>query len=384
MTRLRAAVDGWQRFWFEPESTATIAIVRIAFGAVTTLWFATLIPTLLVFFGPDGMLLARPQLAPWTWTLLTLASGRPVLLVVLWLLALLSAVALTVGYRTRLAALLVFVGLMSFTRQMPLAINGGDMLMRTLSFYIVLAPAGAALSVDRWRKARNRFWECPVSAPWVLRLMQIQLSVVYLSTVWEKTAGASWRDGTALSYALRLVDLQRFAAPSFVTDSVWFMQLMTFGALGLELAIGVLVWNRVARPWVLGLGVLLHLSINVAIAVGFFSLTILTLYLAFLSPHASERLVGDVRDRVTGRRPARSRQGRVAHGVGHERSGRGVVPKRRVPKMREPVGDAPPDRGPEGADAARLAPTSGRPEQPAEQGERGGRQGAARAASPAP
>ena len=50
--------------------------------------------------------------------------------------------------------------------------------------------------------------------------MQIQLSVIYLSTVWGKLQGDLWRNGTAVSYALRIDDIQRFPTPGFLTDSV--------------------------------------------------------------------------------------------------------------------------------------------------------------------
>ena len=60
-------------------------------------------------------------------------------------------------------------------------------------------------------------------------------------------------------------------------------------------ALAILVWNRKLRPWVLGVGVVLHLGISYGLRVGFFSLGILTLYLAFLTPAAAERIVGFLR-----------------------------------------------------------------------------------------
>ena len=43
--------------------------------------------------------------------------------------------------------------------------------------------------------------------------MQIQLSILYLSGLWVKLQGTTWNDGTAVSYAMRITDLRRFAAP---------------------------------------------------------------------------------------------------------------------------------------------------------------------------
>jgi hypothetical protein len=62
------------------------------------------------------------------------------------------------------------------------------------------------------------------------------------------------------------------------------INVATWGALTVELAIGVLVWNRRLRPWLLLAGVLMHGSIMVMMAVGFFTPAMLVLYLAFVSP----------------------------------------------------------------------------------------------------
>ena len=176
--------------------------------------------------------------------------------------------------------------------------------MRNLTFYFLFAPAGEALSVDRWRRARDRFWEFPLRAPWALRLMQIQLSVVYFATLWGKLQGDLWRDGSAVSYALRVGDIHRFPTPGFVTDSVVLTELLTFGTLLLELSLAIFIWNRVLRPWVLALGVLLHLSIGFSIMVGFFTMLMLTTYLAFVPPETARNLV------LSGRRLWRTRGAR--------------------------------------------------------------------------
>ena len=160
--------------------------------------------------------------------------------------------------------------------------------------------------MDRWRRARDQFWEFPLRAPWALRLMQIQLSVIYFATLWGKLQGDLWRNGTAVSYALRVHDIHRFPTPGFVTDSVVLTELLTFGTLLLELCLAVLIWNRVLRPWVLALGVLLHLSIGFSIMVGFFTMLMLTTYLAFVPPETARSLVLSARDRWRRRRRPRA------------------------------------------------------------------------------
>ena len=202
-----------------------------------------------------------------------------------------ASIALTLGLYSRVAALVVFVGVVSFQQRNSLIDNSGDLLIRNLAFFCVLAPTGVALSVDRLRRSRETFWEFPARAPWVLRLVQIELSVGYLSAVWHKVQGAAWRDGTAVAYALRMSDLQRMAAPEVVARSVVLTEALTFGTLALELALGVLVWNRAARPWVMSLGIVMHVMIDSVLVVGFFTFAMLVAYLAFLAPATARRWI---------------------------------------------------------------------------------------------
>jgi hypothetical protein len=73
--------------------------------------------------------------------------------------------------------------------------------------------------------------------------------------------------------------------------------VMSYWTLAVELMIGILVWNKAARPVVLLLAVGLHLGIDMTLRIGFFSAAILTAYLVFLSPAAASAAVLAVRDR---------------------------------------------------------------------------------------
>jgi hypothetical protein len=296
---------GWQRFWFEPQETSSLALFRIAFGLLSIAWTATLGPNLFAFFGPHGIAPQPTGGGPGSWGVLDIWTA-PGMVVALFVVTLLASVALTLGLFTRIAAVVVWLGIVSFEQRNGLIGNSGDGLVRNLAFLLVLAPSGAALSLDRLRTARDRFWEFPARAPWALRLIQIQISVGYLSAVWHKSGNQLWRDGTAVSYALRIQDIDRAASPAFITHSVLLTELLTYGTLALELALGVLVWNRALRPWVLLLGITLHLSIDVSLLVGFFSLAMLAAYLTFVPAQTAARVVLGVRDRLRRlrRRPA--------------------------------------------------------------------------------
>lgn len=324
---MKRATDAWERFFFKPEPTSTLALVRIAVGLLSFGWALSLLPDLFDFFSADGIVPEQPVgQGKGVWGLLGIFESDAALVVV-YLALLAGSILLTAGLFTRLAAAVVFLALLAFARRNSLVFNSGDGLLRNLAFFLALAPAGASLSLDRLRRARDRFWEFPERAPWALRLIQIQVSILYLSTVWQKVRGINWNDGTAVSYALRIEDLERFPLPWQVINSVQIANLATFGTLAAELSLGILIWNRVLRPYVIGLGVGMHLSIDYSIRVGFFSYAILASYLAFLSPSRASRVILGARDRIaerSGRQPTAARRRKaVASGrQGHPKGGR--------------------------------------------------------------
>ena len=295
-------MKAWQRFWFAPQSTTALAIFRIVFGLVILWWALTLAPDVGTWFGPHGLFPYQPS-GRWYVTVLGTHPSEAYV-VTMYVLLIVAALCLTIGFGTRIAAVLVWLLVMSFDRRNPLILNAGDDLVRIDAFLLMLTPSGAALSVDRWLRHRDDFWTAPKRALWGVRLIQLQISAMYLFAVWAKVRGDDWNNGTAVSYALQMHDIQRFAAPSPFVHNIWLVNLQTFATLALELSLALFVWNRRARPWVLLLGVVLHLNIEIGILVGFFSIIVITSYLAFLSPEAADRLVANIRRAVRRRRTA--------------------------------------------------------------------------------
>ena len=135
-------------------------------------------------------------------------------------------------------------------------------------------------------------------------MLQVQLSLVYLSTVNAKLAGDSWREGTAVSYALRYEDMLIVPPPDWLTSNALLMNVATWGTLALELAIGILVWVKPLRRWVLVAGLLMHSTIMVTIGVGFFTPAMFVLYLAFVPPDTVRRLPTTIRRHIATARSA--------------------------------------------------------------------------------
>jgi hypothetical protein len=124
----------------------------------------------------------------------------------------------------------------------------------------------------------------------------VQLSLIYLASAQAKLNGNAWPQGTAVSYALRLPDMLLLPTPHWFTTSAVLMNAVTWGTLAIELSVGILVWNKRLRPWVLAAGVVMHTMIMITITVGFFTLAVFILYLAFVPPEIVERLPRSAKD----------------------------------------------------------------------------------------
>lgn len=297
----RPLISAWNSFWFDPVSTSTLAVFRIAFGLVAFAWSVSLVPDATSFFSKNGILPDQPDfpgVLGGAWGLLGVfpSKGAMIALVVLSIVA---SLCLMLGLFSQLAAAVVFLAVMSFERRNPFVFNSGDVLVRLLAFYLIFAPGSASLSLERFVRNRKDFWTFPARAPWAIRLIQIQFSVVYLIAVWTKVRGTTWNAGTAVSMALRITDVARLPVPSFVTHSALISNIFTFGTLALELSLAILVWNRKLRPWVLLAGLSLHLGIEYSIRVGFYGLAITSMYLVWVPPERMDAIVLAVRRRFS-------------------------------------------------------------------------------------
>lgn len=116
--RLETINEAWERFWFAPVSTSTLGVVRIAFGLVMTAWTLSLLPQLMSMFGDEGVVPEQPADGEGVWGLLAIEGGDAAV-IGLFVVLLVASVCLLVGFWTRIAALLVFLGILSFERRNP-------------------------------------------------------------------------------------------------------------------------------------------------------------------------------------------------------------------------------------------------------------------------
>jgi hypothetical protein len=208
------------------------------------------------------------------------------------LLACYACMAVGVGTRVTVPATFLASCALVWWNWLPL--SGAQALLHDLIFCVMFADSGAVWSFDAWRRTGRRGATPPALQPiWPLRLVQYQLSLLYLSTALWKLANPEWRSGLALHYVLNGATYRR--TPWLLPAELFAgTVLLTYFTLFWELTFPVLIWSRL-RPVVLWCGVALHVGMWVTMEVGVFSPTILAAYVAFLDPWQTDARVTGVR-----------------------------------------------------------------------------------------
>ena len=292
---LRRLRELWDDFFFTPQSPLPIALFRILYGICVSATILLLHGDWLNWYGVHAWvsLPAMRQVEQGTRiNLFTVMPQDDRWIAAFFWLFLACALLLTVGLWTRLSSVAVFLCLTSIHQRNLLILHGGDAFLRIVGFFLIFAPAGAALSLDRLIRVRRGLEgpEIKPRAPWAQRMIQIELSLLYLTSFWWKMKGHTWLDGTALYYVTHLHSIARFPLPRWI-QSAAILRIGSWFTLALEFSLGVLIWFRRFRYPVLLLGLLFHLSIEYALNLPMFSWDILTVYILFVDPSDLSDLV---------------------------------------------------------------------------------------------
>ncbi|MGZ3433500.1 MAG: HTTM domain-containing protein, partial [Isosphaeraceae bacterium] len=201
MNPLRA----WNRFWFGPISARPLGVFRIIFGILVLAHLAFISVELDYWYTDAGLLQgdqARVVAGPLRYSPLLWVQDPVSVRCVVGVVAAV-AVAFVLGWRTRIMGVLLYLGVLSLYHRNISSNCGPDQLMTIVSFYMMLSPCGAALSLDARRVSQRRGTVAePLIVPWAQRLLQIQLCLIYLASAAFKCHGSAWLGGTAIHFIL--------------------------------------------------------------------------------------------------------------------------------------------------------------------------------------
>ncbi len=280
----------WDQFWFTPTDPATLCAIRVVTGFLLLWTHLVWTLDLSAFFGPEGWLpadlhgpLHAERFAFSYFDYINAAWLR-------WSIHIVNLVVfslLMIGLFSRFAAVWSFVAAVNYAVHVsPGAFFGLDKINVLLVMYLMLGPCGARYSVDRLRQLRKGSGEeAPPSAMANLsiRLIQLHLCVIYFFAGLGKLQGVRWWDGTAIWFGVANVEYRSLDMTG-MASCLWLVDFLTHATVLWELLYCCLVWNRLARPWVLLTALGMHGFIGLAMGLPEFALAMLVANGAFLSP----------------------------------------------------------------------------------------------------
>ena len=276
-------IQDWNEFWFRPHDLLTPAVFRIALGLIILIKLLLLFPFINDLFSEQGMYpLALSQ--KFVWPRLCLFDYLPLdIAPVFFTVMLIITVLFTCGLFTRVMSLLMYIGLVSIEYRNPLPFNSGDRIMLIFLFFGMFASWGETLSLDRWiAKRQGLVQQGKILGPfWATRMMQIQVCMMYFWSTYQKLQSVYWNNGEMMYWVLRNFGRTRFPLPSFFSENMIAVNLLTYFALAVEGLFPFLVWSKRTRKYIIPAGILMHLGIEWSMNIQIFEIVVLASYLLF-------------------------------------------------------------------------------------------------------
>lgn len=287
MISLKNITDCWNEFFFKERPTEGMALFRIIWFGLIFAYYLLDIVNIKDFYGPEAIVslsTSRSQFSQPHLNLFNLFHPQYEVAQGLFALYGIALFFSFLGLFTKLSITLAFIFMTSIHQRDIWLLSSAEVLMRTITLYLIFSPCGHSLSLDSWLgRYHTDFKKKKVWPLWTWRLIQIQLSVVYLWTFWHKLKGETWFEGSAVYYATRLESMTNFSIP-FIMNSMTMMKLASWGTLLLEFALGALIWIKEFRKPLIYAGIAFHLGIEFFMSIPFFELFMISLLINFFTP----------------------------------------------------------------------------------------------------
>lgn len=275
----RTLLTNWTRFWFFPRQALGLHLIRILFGILVLCWLLPLAGYLGDFFGFDGWFdkVAFAEVGEaWdrhSWSLHYLVADNPALLTTFYWVSIAVVVVFTLGFFTRITAVLTWLVVISFTSN-PLIETDTDVFFRLFAFYLMLG----YLLID-WLRSTLPLpvklfspWNHSVlalgkaadsgsyssAATMTLRLMQVHFALAIVIMGLHKLQIAEWWAGVsywfpmhrAAETSLETINDLRTRAVSYLN---W-MSLASYLVLAWQISFPTFAWRTGLCRWILLIG----------------------------------------------------------------------------------------------------------------------------------
>lgn len=287
MTSLIVSLDRvYDRFLFRSCSPLTCVLVRVSYAALLIVYVGVWMLDGTKWFSDAGVMRAETAgllMEPPLESIFQWIPTTPWVIHVCLAILMLQSVCLLLGVYSRFQAVCIFVWLVSFQSRNPLILDGEDTVFRVFAFCLVFMPTDYAWSLGRRWQGSSLTSIDAVSQAWGLRLMQLQMVLIYLSAAWSKFLGETWRDGSAMFYVYQMDDLfGRGPLPLSLLENEFMVRAATWSVLFVELVLPIALCFRRTRPIAICVGIVLHLSMEYAMNLFLFQWVMIVGLLSFV------------------------------------------------------------------------------------------------------
>jgi hypothetical protein len=286
MITLEALTTAWNYFFFYPESSCTVAFFRLLLGFLCFMNFALYLPKAKEYLGIDGYFNIKDfyntNFYKNKFTLFRYLPDNNETIYVFLGIMLIFSLFMSAGLFTRFSSLMVFLGLISIGHRNSSVCSAADAILRIFSLLMIFSRGGESLSLDCYLAGKNLMTD--EGAPWVQRLMQIQVSIIYFySAITKLNHGELWRKGVANYYIMHnRAHAHNIIPKAWITKP--FVQIITYGALIVEFLTSTTIWIKEFKYLSIVTGLALHLCIEMCLRIQLFGYVMMALLTLFIEP----------------------------------------------------------------------------------------------------
>jgi hypothetical protein len=268
-------------FSVSPDYLYTVALFRIGIGLILFFEGLDLVKNGWRFYSDSGFfplstysLLVKSK----RFSLFFLMRNRAQVTSI-FALNLVASLSLAIGFLVPLSSLIVLGVLVSRRNRNPFVTSQGHSVATLMLIYLIFSRSGELYSLDS-------YFGLPVigtTAAWPLRLMQIQMSIIYYMAFVHKTRNEAWVSGTVLFHVFDNTLPRRTwpPTPSFVETYIG-SAILGWITIATQFALAFGLWIDEIRYPLIAIGALMHLSMELYLGIRLFQYIMVLGLLTFI------------------------------------------------------------------------------------------------------
>ncbi len=272
----------------------SLALLRIGLALVILTDLFTRMGDLVAHYTDAGVL-PRPvatEILPDGYWSLHLVSGQAWVQALIFLVAVVLALALLVGYKTRLVTIASWAMIISLHNRNPALIFAADDVLRAVMFWAMFLPLGARYSIDSALNTAAQDLPKRCFSVATVALMVQQCYIYMFSAFFKTTSSTWWPEGSAVNYSL---SFDQYVTPvgAWLLNLGALLPILTFFTLVLEwvgpLFLFIPIRTDLFRNIAIVTFILLHLGFGLTLNLGIFPALSVVTWLAFIPTSTWER-----------------------------------------------------------------------------------------------